>query len=55
MIVEVYESPTIGYELECVREDGTNHWLRTFHPEDADLNIPVLTMIEIPQADRPQS
>ena len=38
-IVEVYRTPTLGYELECCNSDGTNEWLVTFSPEDADFEI----------------
>jgi len=34
-IVEIYESPTLGYELECENKDGSANWLLTFSPEDA--------------------
>lgn len=39
-VVEVYHSPSIGYELECSNpDDGTNEWMITFSPEDADFEI----------------
>lgn len=39
-VVEVYRLPSIGYELECSNpDDGTNEWLITFSPEDADFEI----------------
>jgi len=41
-VVEVYRSPSLGYELECSRPDGTNEWLITFSPEDAELE-PITT------------
>ena len=38
-IVEVYHTPSLGYELECSNPDGTNEWLVTFAPEDAELEV----------------
>lgn len=39
-VVEVYRLPSIGYELECSNpDDGTNEWLITFSPEDAEFEI----------------
>jgi hypothetical protein len=39
-VVEVYRLPCLGYELECSNpDDGTNEWLITFSPEDAEFEI----------------
>ncbi len=38
-IVEVYENPSLGYELECVDENGITQWLVTFSPEDAEFEL----------------
>lgn len=38
-IIEVYVKPTIGYELECVSENGDTSWLVTFSPEDAVFEV----------------
>lgn len=38
-IVEVYEDPTLGYELECVNKDGTTNWLATFLPEEVVMEL----------------
>ena len=38
-VVEVYRSPTLGYELECSNSDGTTEWLITFSPGDAELEV----------------
>ena len=38
-IVEVYTEPTIGYELECVSENGDTSWLVTFSPEDGVFEV----------------
>jgi len=38
-IVEVYESPTLGYELECSDKNGVTEWLVTFSPEDAEFDV----------------
>lgn len=38
-IVEIYEEPNLGYELECCNENGGTVWLMTFHPEDAEFEI----------------
>ncbi len=34
-IVEIYEQPTLGYELECSEENGATEWLVTFSPSEA--------------------
>ena len=36
-VVEVYKSPGLGYELECVDEAGDTQWLVTFAVEDGEL------------------
>ena len=38
-IVEVYEKPEIGYELECSDESGITDWLVTFSPEEAEFEL----------------
>ena len=38
-IIEVYRSPSLGYELECSAPDGTNEWLVTFAPGDAEFEV----------------
>ena len=38
-VIEVYRSPSLGYELECCNPDGTNEWLVAFAPEDADFEV----------------
>ena len=38
-IIEIYESPTFGYELECSDENGITVWLATFTPEDAEFEL----------------
>lgn len=38
-VLEVYRSPSLGYELECSNPDGTNEWMVTFHPEDAEFEV----------------
>jgi hypothetical protein len=39
-VVEVYRLPSVGYELGCSSpDDGTNEWLITFSPEDAEFEI----------------
>jgi hypothetical protein len=38
-IVEVYENPRLGYELECTDENGITEWLITFSPEEADWEL----------------
>jgi hypothetical protein len=38
-ILEVYVNPVIGYELECVSENGETSWLVTFAPEDAIFEV----------------
>ena len=38
-IVEIYTSPTIGYELECSNCDGITQWLVTFGPEDIIMEL----------------
>jgi len=34
-IVEIYNNPILGYELECVGKDASTIWLTTFNPNDA--------------------
>jgi len=38
-IVEVYENPNLGYELECPNDDGTYKWLMTFSSTEIDLEL----------------
>ena len=38
-IVEVYENPSLGYELECVDKNGITQWLATFSPDDAEFEL----------------
>ncbi len=38
-VLEVYRSPSLGYELECCNPDGTNEWLIAFALEDADFEV----------------
>lgn len=38
-VLEVYLSPTLGYELESSNSDGTNEWLITFYPEDSEFEV----------------
>ena len=37
-IVEVYETPSLGYELECTSA-GQTEWLHSFRAEDIDLEL----------------
>ena len=38
-IVEVYEKPVLGYELECSDENGMTEWLVSFSPHDAEFEL----------------
>ena len=38
-IIEIYEKPSLGYELECTDKNGITEWLATFAPEDADFEL----------------
>ena len=38
-IVEVYDTPTAGYELECVNEAGSTIWLISFSAEEVELEV----------------
>jgi hypothetical protein len=38
-IVEVYEKPSLGYELECSDKNGITEWLVTFALEDAEFEL----------------
>jgi hypothetical protein len=38
-VVEVYRSPTLGYELECSNSDATSEWLITFSLGDAEFEV----------------
>lgn len=38
-IIEIYESPSLGYELECSDENGITEWMVTFSPEEVELEI----------------
>ena len=36
-IIEAYESPSLGYELECSNDNGVIEWLAAFSREVAEL------------------
>ena len=38
-IVEVYEKPVIGYELECADPNGVTEWLVAFSTEEAEFEL----------------
>jgi len=38
-VVELYETPTVGYELECCRSDGQTEWLMTFSQNEIELEL----------------
>jgi hypothetical protein len=38
-VVEIYESPCLGYELECVESSGETNWLHSFPDKDVELKI----------------
>jgi len=38
-IVEVYEKPTLGYELECSDETGITTWLVSLSPDEVELEL----------------
>jgi hypothetical protein len=38
-IVELYASPQIGFELECVAPDGQPQWLHTVTPADIEFEL----------------
>ena len=38
-IIEVYDKPTLGYELECSDGKGDTEWLLTFSPKDAEFEV----------------
>ena len=38
-VIEVYEKPTVGYELESVDNNGETNYLVTIAPEDMDFEI----------------
>jgi len=38
-IVEIYDKPKLGYELESVNEGGQTDWLVTIDPADLDMEL----------------
>jgi hypothetical protein len=38
-IVEVYEKPVLGYELECSDGNGMTEWLVSFSPHGAEFEL----------------
>ena len=38
-IIEIYKTPSLGYELECSNKDGITEWMVTFSPEEVDLEV----------------
>lgn len=38
-IVEVYDTPGLGYELECSDKNGITEWLVSFSSEDAEFEL----------------
>jgi hypothetical protein len=38
-IIEIYKSPSLGYELECSDENGITEWMVTFSPEEVELEV----------------
>ena len=38
-VIEVYEQPSLAYDLECVASDGSTKWATTFKPGDVDLEL----------------
>ena len=35
-VIEIYDKPVLGYELESVDEDGQTNWLVTITPPDLE-------------------
>jgi len=38
-IIEVYEKPCLGYELESTNEQGETNWLVTINSEDLEMEL----------------
>lgn len=38
-VIEVYEQPSLAYDLECVASDGSTKWAATLKPGDVDLEL----------------
>jgi hypothetical protein len=38
-IIEIYEKPTLGYELECSDENRITEWLFAFSPEEVEFEL----------------
>ena len=38
-IIEIYEKPTLGYELECSDKNGITEWMVTFAPDEVELQL----------------
>lgn len=38
-VIEVYEQPSLAYDLECVASDGSTKWAATFKSGDVDLEL----------------
>ncbi|QWV93566.1 DUF4926 domain-containing protein [Geomonas oryzisoli] len=46
-VIEIYEKPELGYELESVNEDGTTNWLVTVSASDVELEVIKRSPVEI--------
>lgn len=38
-ILEIYEKPTLGYELECTGDNGVTEWMIAFSADEVDFEL----------------
>ena len=38
-VIEVYQQPTLGYELECVDDYGLTKWMASVAPDDFEYEV----------------
>ena len=38
-IVEIYTTPSLGYDIECSDEKDVTKWLVTFEPSDIEMEV----------------
>ncbi len=38
-IIEIYNSPALGYELECINDAGDTEWLHSFGADELELEF----------------
>ena len=38
-IVEIYTTPSLGYDIECCDEKGCTEWLVVFEPSDIEMEV----------------